>query len=150
MGCSQAPPGFVRPACGHPSRPQPLPAPPIPSPAAEERRPGGRCGLGRERRKVSGGSARRAPVCRVRGEDARHLAGGEPPRARGPGWAGGCALAGWVLGWAERTGFLRPQGAPRAGASPTWNRAPSSWERREPPVRPWDPPPRGGEEPSWG
>ncbi|KAK2492295.1 hypothetical protein MC885_021550, partial [Smutsia gigantea] len=79
MGCSQAPLGFVRAACGHPSWPQPLRAPSTPTPAVWERRPGGRCGLGRERRKVSGGGARRAPVCRVRGEDARDHAGEVDP-----------------------------------------------------------------------
>jgi hypothetical protein len=60
------------------------PAPPTATPAAGERRPGGRSGLGRERRKVSGGGgARWAPECRVRGEDAPQLAEGERPRALG-------------------------------------------------------------------
>ena len=45
---------------GKPPRPA-RPAPPTPTPAAGERRPGGRGGLGRDRRKVSGG---RAPEAR--------------------------------------------------------------------------------------
>lgn len=97
MGRSEARLAFVRPACGHPSRPQPLPAPPTPTPAAGERRPGGRCGLGRERHKVSGGRARRAPRCGVRGGAAAGspaVSGTVRPAGRdglgGVRWPGGC------------------------------------------------------------
>lgn len=119
MGRSQARLAFVRPACGHPSRPQPRPAPPTPTPAAGERRPGGRCGLGRERHKVSGRRERRAPGRGVHGGASRELVGGEWHRApRGQAWTGGRALAGRVLGWAKRTCSLPPEGDSQAGASP--------------------------------
>nr|XP_051695688.1 translation initiation factor IF-2-like [Oryctolagus cuniculus] len=63
---------------------QPLPAPPTATPAAGERRPGGRSGRRRERRKVSGGGggAPRARVSPVRGGDARELAEGLPGTSR--------------------------------------------------------------------
>lgn len=86
-----------------PRAPRPAPAPPTATPAAGERRPGGRRGLGREGRKVSGGRARRAPECRVGGGSARELAGGERPRApRRQGRARGCALAGRCLAGRRR------------------------------------------------
>ena len=86
-----------------PRAPRPAPAPPTATPATAERRPGGRRGLGLEGRKVSGGRARRAPVCRVGGGSVRELAGGERPRApRRQGRAWRCALAGRCL--AERRG----------------------------------------------
>lgn len=97
MGRCEARLAFVRPACGHPSRPQPLPAPPTPTPAAGERRPGGRCGLGRERHKVSGGRARRVPRCGVRGgtpASSPDVSGTVLPAGRdgsgGVRWPGGC------------------------------------------------------------
>lgn len=127
------------------SRPAPLPA----TPAAGERRAGGRLGLRLERRKVGGGGGPRAPVCAVRGGDGRELAGGERPALSQLWWAGavprgrasGCALG----------------PAPPAGRTilsrclPTWKRAPSGEERwsMRPAWRPGRPcglAPRGQEE----
>lgn len=97
----------------------PRPALPTATPAAAERRPGGRRGVGLEGRKVSGGRARRAPGCRVGGGSAGELAGGcAAARARRAGTGSEVCAGPEGFGGAERTGSLRPRGDPGAGASP--------------------------------
>ena len=121
--------------CGQPAGTPPgpaRPAPPTPTPAAGERRPGGRCGLGRDRRKVSGGRARGRTGCPVRRRDARERAGGERPRGQRWGWCGGGGRGGLVrgpgrvFGWAERIGSLWPEGDSGAGASLPGNELPAA------------------------
>lgn len=109
------------------------PAPPTTTPAAGERRPGGRCGLERDRRKVRGGRALGAPVCRIRGGEAGEQAGGERPPApswlrwgwRGPG--SGCFGRGELFSWAERIGSLWPEGNSGTGAFVPGNELPAAW-----------------------
>lgn len=122
------------PLCGQPAGTLQAPAfprPAPPTPAAGKRRPGGRCGLGPERRKVSGGRARSAPGCCVARGDAGELARGEWHRAPpGQGWPGG-ALAPRGLAGRGGSAPFRPR-AIRSRCLPTWNRAPGGWARREP------------------